>query len=235
VSWFSHSGDIGDIIYALPTIKAKGGGKLFLFDFPGRTYQPMTPQRHATLQELLEYQNYIEACEFTTEWVDTSLNGFRDHYRNGTNAAEWHLCTHGLGWEHAIEPWLTVPKPAESPDVVIAWTPRHHSFDFPWSRVATTYKGRIGFVGYEEYWEYFCKHYGEVEYLPADNLMKCAQLIAGSKLYVGNLTSMTAIAEGLKHRMIVEGCHGLPANDFVRHGSIITYSERFELPCLDAA
>ena len=28
---YSHSGDVGDLLAALPTIKARGGGKLALF------------------------------------------------------------------------------------------------------------------------------------------------------------------------------------------------------------
>ncbi len=28
MTWFGHSGDMGDVIYALPTIKAMGGGIL---------------------------------------------------------------------------------------------------------------------------------------------------------------------------------------------------------------
>lgn len=32
---FFHSGDLGDVLYALPVIRAMGGGRLFLHDEPG--------------------------------------------------------------------------------------------------------------------------------------------------------------------------------------------------------
>lgn len=230
---FSHSGDIGDIIYALPAIKAKGGGEFVLFNYPGRTYQPMTEDRYKSLQPLLDYQPYIFKSRFSTEHEDTSLNGFRNHTRHGENGSDWHLSTQGLSWENRINPWLSVPEPIISTKYIMAWTPRHHSFDFPWSLIYEKYGHDLGFLGYEEYHKQFCSKYKlcptKVRYLKADNFMLVAQLLEGCDIYIGNLTSITAVAEGLKKKMIVEGYHATTINHYIRHGSIIVYSPRIEI------
>lgn len=227
---FGHSGDIGDIIYSLPTIRAAGGGELVLFNYPGRTYQPMTEDRCNRLRPLLEYQDYISAVTFSETPRDTSLNGFRDHKRHG-NTADCHLATHGLGWEHRQKAWLKVPYPIKTHRVIMAWTHRHHSFEFPWKRVVDHYAGEVGFLGYSSDHKDFCEKYGVCpDFVPADDFMTIAQIVRGSELFVGNLTSITAVAEGLKHKMIVEAWHSCPANDFVRFNSIIAYTDKFELP-----
>jgi len=230
---FSHSGDIGDIIYSLPTIRACGGGELVLFNFPGRTSQPMSIERYLTLKPLLEFQSYIFKVRFTNNHEDSSLNGFRDHVRNGENCADWHLCTHGLPWEARTTKWLTVPEPLVKNRTIIAWTPRYHCFDFPWTSVINKYGDDLGFLGYEQYYKEFCKIYNTnnkiINYIKTDNFLNVAQIIEGCSLYIGNLTSMTAIAEGLKKKIIIEGFHNTPANHFIRQDSVICYSGRLEI------
>ena len=44
----------------------------------------------------------------------------------------------------------------------------------------------------------------EVIYTPTKNFLEVAQLIAGSKLFIGNQSAPYAVAEGLKHNSILE-------------------------------
>jgi hypothetical protein len=233
MNFFSHSGDIGDIIYSLPTIRAKGGGELVLFDYPGRTYQPMTESRYLSLKPLLDFQRYIFKSRFSTSHEDSSLNGFRHHIRNGENNSDWHLCTNGLDWTHRIEKWLEVPEPIISTKNIMAWTPRHHSFNFPWKAIVDKFGYDLGFIGYKEYYKEFCSLYSipenKIKYLEANDFMWIAQLVEGCNTFIGNLTSVTAIAEGLKKKVIIEGYHNNAGNNFIRHGSIILYTDRVEL------
>ena len=233
---FTHSGDIGDTIYALPTLRAKGPSKLLLFNYPGRTYQAMTQSRRDKLAPLIEYQEYITSCEFTHEFVDSSLNGWRDHLRNTGNTIDAHLATHGLGWEHRIEPWLKVPSVIKTTSVVMAWTPRHHSFDFPWRRFLETYEGDISYLGFPDDLEDFNNRYSQglepPKMVDAHDFMTIAQIVAGCKLYVGNLTSITAVAEGLKHYSIIEGYHSHTANNIYRPGLTVAYTSKVEFPKL---
>jgi hypothetical protein len=233
MNFFSHSGDIGDIIYSLPAIKAANGGELILFNYPGRTYQQMTYERYQSLKNLLEYQPYIFKTSFSKTHADSSLNGFRDHQRHGENTSDWHLSTQGLDWTHRVKPWLSVPEPLFRYKVLVAWTPRHHSFDFPWKEVHDKYKHDIGFLGYKDYYNKFISEYeinsSSLGYVDSKDFLEMAQVIEGCDLYIGNLTSMTAIAEGLKKKVIIEGYHPCSANHFIRHNSIIAYTHRIEL------
>jgi hypothetical protein len=60
VKTFLHGGDFGDLIYALPAIRALGGGALYLSEaHPGR--EPLTAARRDVLLPLLERIDYLAA------------------------------------------------------------------------------------------------------------------------------------------------------------------------------
>lgn len=229
---FSHSGDIGDIIYSLPTIRACGGGELTLFHFPGRTAHPMTEAKVARLRPLMEAQEYISAVHWSPSGPDHSLNGFRDHWRHG-NLADMHLATHGLSWEHRQEAWLKVENPIETYPVIITRTTRYINMNFPWKSVVEKYRGKIAFIGFPEEHGIFCDSFGDVPFVRASDMLEVARIIAGSKLYIGNYTSTTAIAEGLKHPTVLEVYppqHHLAI--FNRINCVQGWDSKVELPCV---
>jgi hypothetical protein len=235
--WFGHSGDLGDIIYALPTIKATGGGILYLYFKPGKTWHGMDADRAASLRSLLILQPYIDDVIFCPEGrppgaPDHNLNGFRDHGRPGRNLADMHLATHGLGPEARYAPWLVVDVPAPEAAVVFARSARCRNGDFPWKRVWETYRRAAGFVGTAEEHEDFCSSIGPVPRIPTANLLEVARVIAGSRLVVGNQSCPAAIAEGLKHPLILEVYPSLPNCCFERLGRINAWNGEIELPDL---
>ena len=231
--FFSHAGDLGDIIYSLPTIRACGGGSLWLFNMPGRTMHRMTEERAEKLRELLEYQDYITEFGFINHAQDTNLNGFRDHL-NG-NLADRHLSTMGHPWWNRNTAWLKVPSPKRIYRVVINRTQRYQTPWFDWGQVCDRYRESIGFIGVYDEWLEFCETYKKhIPLIPANDFMEVARVIAGCDLYVGNPTCSTAIAEGLKHpNMIVEvpeaqeGCVR-----FNRRGVVYVKDGRLEFPDL---
>jgi len=227
---FSHSGDLGDIIYSLPTIRACGGGSLTIFNYPGRTAHGMSKQKVERIKPLLEVQSYITSVDWSETFNDHSLNGFRDHFRAG-NLADMHLATHGLEWQHRIAKWLEV-EATPKVEVVINRTPRYNNEGFDWPTVVDKYRGHIGFLGSPEEHGLFTDRFGKVPYIDADNLLKVAQLIAGCKLFIGNYSAPAAIAEGLKHSMVIEVCpdnrHRLGI--FQRMGCILGWDARVEWP-----
>ncbi len=229
---FSHSGDIGDIIYSLPTIRACGGGNLTLFHFSGRTAHGMSAAKVERIKPLLEAQDYIGSVTWSEEFVDHSLNGFRDHRLAG-NLSDMHLAAHGLSRKHRVKQWLHV-EPEYGPDVIINRTPRYNNEGFDWPAVVRKYSGRIGFVGSPEEHGLFIDKFGEVPYVHADNLLKVARLIAGCKLFIGNYSAPAAIAEGLKHPMVIEICPGVSHQlaIFQRMGCILGWNARVEWPDL---
>lgn len=230
---FSHSGDIGDIIYSLPTIRAAGGGSLVLFDYPGRTAHGMNQAKADRIKPLLELQPYISSVEFRTGIHDSSLNGFRDHWRHG-NLSDMHLATHGLEWIHRSTRWLDIDHPVETYPVVIHRSSRYHNTQarFPWQEIVNKYRGKIGFCGFPDEHAVFCSEFGELPFIHADNLLGVARIIGGCELFIGNQSSPAAIAEGMKHKMILEVCPG--GNQhlciFQRMNCILGWDCKIELP-----
>src|SRR5580765_1733925 len=87
---FKHSGDLGDIIFSLPTIRALGGGVLYLDPTGGeteprvkeplklRTHTKLTAAAIDSLRPLLLLQEYIADVRFWGgEPVDHNLDEFR--------------------------------------------------------------------------------------------------------------------------------------------------------------
>src|SRR5262249_34910561 len=123
--WFGHSGDMGDIIYALPTIRGAGGGVLYLYHRPGKTWHGMDADKAASLRSPLILRQDVDDVIFCPEGrppgaPDHNLNGFRDHGCPGRNLADMHLATHGLGTEARHTPWLEVDCPVAEAAVVFA-------------------------------------------------------------------------------------------------------------------
>lgn len=228
--YFSHSGDLGDIIYALPTIRACGGGSLYLFNIPGRTAHGMDAGKVDRLKPLLLAQDYIDDVEYRDHATDSPLNGFRHHAKHG-NLADCHLATHGFDWRHRVKRWLNGVKPAHAYDVIVTRTPRYRNQNFPWREAVERYSGRIGFVGFQDEHMAFCDENGEVPLVQANDFMELAQVIEGSKLYIGNATAATAVAEGLKHDMLVEVCptYHTPCV-YQRLGCVLCWDGKIEWP-----
>jgi hypothetical protein len=235
MKWFGHSGDLGDIVYALPTLKAAGGGVLYLYHQPGKTWHGMDAQRAASLRSLLILQPYIEDVVFCEQGrppgaTDHDLNGFRDHGRPGRNLADMHLATHGLGPEARDSAWLEVDEPIAESSVVFARSIRCRNERFPWKRVWDAYRGQSGFVGTAAEHDEFCRSVGPVPHVRTADLRELSRVIAGSGLFVGNQSCPAAIAEGLKQRMILEVFPPLPNCCFDRPGRINAWGGGFVLP-----
>jgi hypothetical protein len=80
----------------------------------------------------------------------------------------------------------------------------------------------------EEEYKDFCAECGQVEYLPTKTLLEAARAIAGSELFIGNQSAPYAIAEGLKHRSILEVCLWQPDCIYRRLNAIYCYDGRLE-------
>ncbi|MFL5284399.1 MAG: hypothetical protein ACJ8AW_26260 [Rhodopila sp.] len=209
MGWFGHSGDMGDIIYALPTIRAFGGGILYLYHQAGKTAHGMDVTKANSLASLLLLQPYIENVIFCPSGhppnaPDHDLNGFRDHWKPGRNLADMHLATHGLGPEHRNEQWLTVDFSTPAQPVIFARSLRYQNNNFPWSRIWQRFKTRAGFIGTCAEHRAFCEVVGWVPLIHTPDLRAVARTIAECHLFVGNQSCPAAVAEGLKRPMILE-------------------------------
>lgn len=228
--FFVHSGDIGDILYALPAIKACGGGKLFITHTHGKTSHGMTEEKVARLAPLLELQPFIYSVCFDINTVGHNLDGFRSH-KVGT-LVDAHLSTVGKSWEERMTPWISniIPNPAY--DVLVHRSFRYRNDKFPWQRIVDKYKHRIGFIGFEDEYKDFCSRFGTIPFVVAENFLVLAEFIAGSQLFIGNQSSPLAVAHGLFHPTITEVSIGFAQNDcwFQRINHIFGWDERVICP-----
>ena len=106
--------------------------------------------------------------------------------------------------------WLNV-EPIHKSDIIINLTERYHdwnnekhnpTFFFDYTLLKSY---DCGFIGLDHEYDLFCDRYGfNPKRIPVKDGLETAQYIAGSKLFVGAASSAKAIAEGLKHPMLME-------------------------------
>lgn len=208
---FYHTGDLGDIIAALPVIRQLGGGELVIGNHqplaPG--WRPMEGNRFEAIRPLLSIQPYVLSVRFETgpAQVDYDLSGFRSVYSRRATLAHAQARWLGVG-ELNLAPWLEAePSPETRGRIVVARSARYHHPYFPWRRFVRRYGERLVFVGLREEYEAFVRDHGGagvVQHRPTQTLLEVASLILGSDLFVGNQSSPCWIAMGLGHPMIQE-------------------------------
>lgn len=211
---FLHSGDMGDVVAALPTIEhlanKTGPGMLYLTSRP-RTREPMTPARFEFLRPLLAAQPYIKGVEMHKgQKIQHDFTEFREGFTNGVTLAEIqrrHVCPIGAGPKFE-KPWLTLPESnqIQQRDIVIARSPRYHNpeWDTLWPRVMNM-PGTKGFIGTrDEHMEFEKMLDRPVPYIHVQNALEMAQIINVSGLFIGNQSLPFNIAEGLKVNRILE-------------------------------
>lgn len=202
---YAHAGDLGDIIWALPSIQEKGGGILKISS-RGYAREPMTDKRIALIKPLLLEQSYIQSVESHDEgYVDFDFRQFRVLHKKHSNLvrdqAEW---TGSFADGHKA--WLKVSGVKPNYFALVNRTDRYCNEKFPWVKVCAAYKQALKFIGLREEWAAFQKEYGSIDYLPTQDLLEVAKLIVGSEVFIGNQSVCNAIAEGLKHKHIQETC-----------------------------
>lgn len=225
---FYHSGDAGDIVYAMLTIKELGGGKVFLGPDCGTKYGfkcrvTMSPEATDNIRLLLLAQPYISDvsyAEFVPAALDYNLNEFRVFLHEKRQGEYWkdplykgpvslcrvHLDTFGIKGTNEEEPWIVVDSPYEVPGkpVAVARSHRYRCEHFPWKKLVEKYGSLMFFVGTDDEHRDFVSKFGNLEKAATSSLMDVARFIAGSKVFIGNQSCPFAVAEGLKKNSVQE-------------------------------
>lgn len=217
---FIHSGNAGDIIYALPTIKkihelVQKPVNLYLkldqphnlalnFKHPlGNVMlnQPMA----AMLIPLLSPQSYLNNCGiYADQRIDIDLDQIR---RAGLmldrgSIARWYGYIFGINAD-LYKSWLEVkPNLDYSDTIVIARSQRYRSPFVEYSFI-NNYPN-IAFVGIQAEFEEMKLEVPNIQYFKASNFLELAEVIAGCKFFIGNQSFPFSIAEGLKVPRILE-------------------------------
>lgn len=213
---YFHSGDIGDLIAFLPSIKTIGGGELTLFPSATQGHR-MDAKRAASLLPFLECQPYLSKISWQSDYLHEANNVNTDNWRSAWNrgfnlsdiAADWFGIPH---YDRHL-PWLFVPEVKRLKPIVCSRTFRYRNpkTDACWKRLVDKFRDDIVFLGHAEEYVDFCKKYGNVMYHPTIDFLEVAKVIAGSEIVVSNQTSIYWVATGLKMPVCLEhtgaNCH----------------------------
>lgn len=219
---FHHSGDIGDIIYSLASIKALGGGVLYLspdcrFPYP-RVPRMCASMSNDTINPLVGFirsQPYIWDVRYTRQMpfsTDIDFNSFREFYKthrpeNYMSLFRLHLLSCQAEYPEN-EPWLVCKesREIEGRPIIVNRTPRYHNPKFPWGALIAQHGHRMAFVGLKPEYDEFCKLNTAVKvpWVKTDTLMELAAVVNGSKVFIGNQSTPLAIALGIGKNAIAE-------------------------------
>jgi len=194
---FKHGGGCGDMIYGLATMYNLGGGTLHLnIDQDKKFYR-----------SLLEAQPYVKGLIYHSflapQWkafdVVYNLDEFRNQPFNTYTILECHAMAFKLNF-NLDAPWLFNIQPKYVADIIINDTGklRWEGITIDWEELRG-FEDRAVFVGLDHEYKNFCENrkYNIKRYEIKD-AMEFAEIIKGSKFYLGNQSTGLAIAEGLK-------------------------------------
>lgn len=228
---FSHSGDVGDLIYSLPAIKAicekeNTKAEIALWPHPsGNTRDPMTVERAHNVGVLLNTQPYINSWRFFNRPVKVRYNfdEWRAKYDGFSNIAHSQCSHFGVDPSVCDEHWIDVNPVKmmlgkEQLKVCVIRSHRYRQHSFPWIEVAEKFPDAavLGSTGEAEEMLYL---YGFWNHPKTETMLEMASVIAGCDIVVTNQTAARAIAEGIKHPcVLMERWDFCPNVDFVRPG-----------------
>lgn len=213
---FKHSGNAGDIIYSLSSVKAYCERNEIKANYYIKLNAPstFTSKQHPVgdvmmnqkmfdmLKPLIEAQPYIVMVdEYEDQHIDFDLDNFRSDYRNlsAGNIQCWYSNSFPQLVASLENPCIFV-EPIPNDYTIINRTSRYNNSLIDY----TILSGNLRFVGVDEEYTLMKAIYPEVERLEVSNFLELAQYIAGCQLFVGNQSMAFAIAEQLKADRILE-------------------------------
>lgn len=208
----SHAGDVGDLIFGMPAMRALGAKTLVLHP-ADYTSKKITREIVANLHRLLLYQDYIKDVRYSDEPEGFDLNGWRaTQYRWHQNIADRHLNLVERPHSEREKPWISVPRNRIAPVVISrsSWLdadvrPWHRLNQLmPWKAVVEKYAGRSVFVGLRAEWELFCKTFGDIPFHETADYLELARVIAGGELFIGNQSSPMSLAIAMGKPIVQE-------------------------------
>lgn len=210
-----HSGNIGDIIYSLPTVK-------HIYDITNQKIDfylnpvddRMSLKSSNLLKPLLEHQYYINSVDiYQGQFINYDLDVFRN-YLYFSNIGTMHLAAFNFDLNLKNKPSIFLDNILEFNiplyDIIINRTQRYNNDNFPWEYILNEqYKNYSkGFVGLPYEYDFFKVKYNieNLVYISIKDYLELAWLIKKSKIFIGNCSSPYALAEGIKHNTIQETC-----------------------------
>jgi len=165
-------------------------------------------------------------------WIDYDLDDFRKNYsfyhQKSINICKKILRTFDLPFYETDLPWLTSDKKHVA-NFIFNRTLRYKNLETTTllREYFEIYKDSAAFVGIPEEYEEFCATIGDIDYYEIKNFLELANIINGSKIFIGNQSSPMAIAIALGKYFIQEVCLDIPDCIFPnRKGIYLTRSSK---------
>lgn len=229
-----HSGQLGDIVYALPFVKAfiarYGFEKVVLF-IPSdkQAHRPrglnhmagdlmVSAGMFSFIEPLLLSQSYIEKVLYIAEEKIPSGILDLDLMRSGLvnlnagNIRSNYFKVFGL-MDFDVGPWLNFSEKEHGVyfDIVIGRSCRYinDSIDY---NVLAEIACVVGFIGTDDEFGFFKIRYPKLKLIRVEikNALQAAFAIKKSRLYLGNQSLFFALAEAMQHPRILESFEPVP-------------------------
>lgn len=236
---FKHSGNLGDVIYALPTIQHASQGQastLYLHLNQPSVYTFDHPLGGVMLNEkilemfvpLFEAQPYISHVKpYAGEEIDADFDLMRKLPipLDRGDIARWYAYIFNV-YPDLAQPCLHVsPDTSYADCMVLARSQRYNNPHIDYSFLKQ-YKNLV-FVGVEQEYALMKAVIPHLAYTPVKDFLALARLIKGAKLFIGNQSFPFAIAEALKVPRLLEAYHACP--NVIVHGAN-GYDFHFQTP-----
>lgn len=218
---FFHSGDFGDILYAVPSMRAlcaeTGTPAHVYLGSRDWTRSAWDLDLLSVIEPLLRAQDFVAGVVLLhrneappSPFVDFST------FRNGGYKTGDTILERQRRWVQAqidiSSPWLQVPNPKRVVAGLIAVNrgKRWRGLSFPWRELLGLYHARMFFIGLPSEHTEFCHEFGLIDFTRTKDLLEAAQLIAGADFFIGNQSACNAIANGLHKPSLIEACFFAP-------------------------
>ncbi|HZY35212.1 MAG TPA: hypothetical protein VFE53_01110 [Mucilaginibacter sp.] len=221
-----HTGNAGDVIYSLPVMKKlsevttkpvnlllKIGEPLTIGDGYEHPLGAVMLNKNMVdyLSPLIAGQPYINKVKsYEGEEVHLDLTLFRKagFALDKGDISRWNFFTSGIN-PNLCEPWLNVNPNAQFADyIVLARSSRYNNALIDYSFLSGYEK--LIFVGVESEYNEMKKPIPGLKWRPVSNFLELAEIIAGSKLFIGNQSFPYSLAEGLKVKRLLEVFYQIP-------------------------
>lgn len=224
---YKHSGNTGDIIYALAGMRqiwASQGHQADLriwLDRPGFYYEGAKhPLGNVTMNQymfdmllpLLKHQSYIASVEpYEGQKITVDLDKIRtnDIGMPYGHIARWYFYLFPDMACDLGEPWLDVPPNDTAKDyIIVNRTSRYRNPHISYAFLR--YYSNVLFVGTKDEFEDVRKEIPNLAHYQFGSFLELASAIKSCKLFIGNQSMCFALAEAMKSQRVLEICSFAP-------------------------
>ncbi len=214
---FKHSGNAGDLIYAIPAMLALAKGRSIHLHLHlnqkghyGKAPHPLGGVMLNTtmlelLQPLLLAQLTIAVVdEYTNQPIDYNLDVVRQYplLLNRGNIVRWYFLAFATNWP-VHKPWLMVqPNMQYANAIIVARSQRYRAPGIDHSFLAKY--PHVYFVGVDAEYADMVIMVPNIMQIKVNNFLELAQVIGGCKLFIGNQSFPFALAEAMKVNRLLE-------------------------------